>query len=510
MSESAPPAIPRTGLLLLLAAILVAAACAIIYELLIGTTSSYFLGDSVEQFSLTIGFFLFAMGLGSWGSRLIARDLLARLVALEIWLGLLGGSTVAILYLAYVFTPHFRYWMLVLTMAIGVLIGLEVPLLTRILRGYGSLRTILANVLSLDYLGALLAALLFPYVLMPALGSLHTAALAGLLNVLAGASILICFRHQLRPRSRRWLAAQVGVVTLALAGLLAAAGPLLRQWEDALYAGRIVHSEQSPYQRIVLTQWRGSIRLFLDGHLQFAAVDQHRYHESLVHPAMALTPNRERILIIGGGDGLAAREVLRYPDVRQIDLVDIDPAVTALGRRNVYVTDLNDNALNDERVRVRNEDGFIYLQREHVPYGVIIMDLPDPREEALAKLYSVASYRLCRRHLSPGGLLVTQATSPYFAREAYWSIAATLEAAGLRVLSYHAYVPSFGEWGFHLAGREAPSPDVLRFEVPLRFLDPALFRNMLRFDPDMARLEVAPNRLDRPLLAHYYREGWKE
>ena len=96
----------RIGQFLLLAAILVAAACAIVYELLIGSTSSYFLGDSVEQFSLTLGFFLAAMGLGSWLSRLVHRDLLVWFIALEIWLGLVGGGTVACLYLLYAYTEY--------------------------------------------------------------------------------------------------------------------------------------------------------------------------------------------------------------------------------------------------------------------------------------------------------------------------------------------------------------------------------------------------------------------
>ena len=506
-TQSGPP---RIGLALLLAAIGVAAACAIVYELLIGSISSYFLGDSVEQFSLTIGFFLFAMGLGAWVSRLIEKDLLARFIALEVWLGLIGGSSVAILYLAYTFPGQYRYWMLVLVVAIGTLIGLEVPLLTRILRRHGSLRAILSNVLSLDYLGSLVAALLFPYLLMPMLGSLRTSLVAGLLNVLVGVGLLLSFGGQLRPGARRWLWVQCGPIGVFLVGMLGLAEPLLAHWESALYEDRIIYREESPYQKIVLTRWRDNLRLFLDGHLQFAAVDQHRYHEPLVHPAMALAASRKRVLIIGGGDGLSAREVLKYAEVEQIDLVDIDRAVTDLARRNPPLVQLNQNALNHPKVDIFNQDGFIFLQREHPPYGVIIIDLPDPREETLAKLYSVAGYRLCRRHLGPGGVLVTQATSPYYARQAYWSIAATLEAAGFQVYSYHAHVPSFGEWGFHLASVGPLDPKAVEFDVPCRFLTGELFRAMLLFDPDMARVAVEPNRLDKPLLARYYRQGWRQ
>ena len=497
----------RIGQFLLLAAILVAAACAIAYELLIGSTSSYFLGDSVEQFSLTIGFFLAAMGLGSWLSRLVHRDLLVWFIALEIWLGLVGGGTVACLYLLYAYTEYLRYGMLLLILVIGSLIGLEVPLLTRILQGYGSLRTTLSSVLSMDYLGSLVAALLFPYLLLPVLGGLHVSAVTGLVNVGIGVGVLMIFRSEL-GKSFGWLAFQAGGCGFLLILLLVSSGPLLERWESALYDDRIVHSEQSAYQKIVLTLRGEQIKLFLNEHLQFASVDEHRYHEALVHPAMALTRERERVLIIGGGDGLTAREVLKYEEVQQVDLVDLDPAVTNLARRNIHLTRLNKNALNYPKVRILNEDGFIFLQEDRAPYGAIFLDLPDPREEALSKLYSVEGYRMCRRLLAPGGVLVTQATSPYYARRTYWSIAATLEEAGFRVYSYHTLVPSFGEWGFQMASVESLDVNRVRFEVPRRFIAPVLFRTMLQFDSDMERLQVEPNRLDRPILARYYRQDW--
>ena len=508
--EDHSAAIPRLGLFFLLGGILIAAACAIVYELLIGSISSYFMGDSVEQFSLTIGFFLFAMGLGSWLSRLIQQNLLARFISLEIWLGMVGGTSVAFLYIFYAYTDHYRYLMVVMVLVIGILIGLEVPLLARILRGYGPLRTTLSNVLSLDYLGSLVAALLFPYLLLPLLGGLHTGLVAGLVNLGVGLGVLLSFRHQLDSRQRSSLYLQGGIVGAALLGLLAAANPLLERWESSLYEDRIVHSEQSPYQKIVLTRWRDDLRLFLNGHLQFASRDQHRYHESLVHPAMSLASNRDRVLIIGGGDGLSASEVLKYKEVERIDLVDLDRAVTDLARRSIYMTRLNKNALNQPKVHIFNQDAFIFLQQEHVPYGVIILDLPDPREEALAKLYSVTGYNLCRRHLAKGGVLVTQASSPYFVRQAYWCVGATLAAAGLQVVPYHTWIPSFGEWGFHLASVAPLDLSTLDLAVPLRYLEEGLFQHMLEFDAEMAKIEVEPNRLDRPLLARFYRRGWSQ
>ena len=507
-AAAASTEISHLALLLLLAAIFAAAACAIVYELLIGTVSSYFLGDSVEQFSVTIGCFLFAMGLGSWASRLLRDHLIERFVGLEIALGLVGGLAVPALYLAYAYTGHYRYVQITVILVIGGLIGLELPLLTRILRRSGSLRTILSDVMSLDYFGSLVAALLFPYVLLPLLGAFHTSLVAGLINAAVGLLLLVSVRSHVRPAMGLVLGTGGGLVLAILGSLSLGAGPLQQRWEASLYADAIVHSEQTPYQKVVLTQWHDQVRLYLDGHLQFSSADEYRYHESLVQPAMALTRSRERILVIGGGDGLAVREVLKHADVHEVEVVDIDPVVTRLARRDMRLTAINENALNYPKVRIFNEDAFAFLQRGHQPYGVIILDLPDPRFESLAKLYSVEGYRLCRRHLAKGGIVVTQATSPYYARRAYWTIAATLETAGFGVHSYHAYVPSFGEWGFHLAALEAVDPAMATLEVPCRFLDESMFEPMFRFPADMRRVEVEANRLDRPHIARHYREDW--
>ena len=494
------------GLFLILASIFVAAACGIVYELLVGSISSYFLGNSVEQYSLTIGFFLFAMGLGSWISRAVHERLIRRLVALELWLGLVGGLTVPALYLAYAYTSVYRYLMLVIILIIGTLIGLEIPLLTRILRRHGSLRTILSNVLSVDYIGALVAAVLFPFFCLPVLGALHTSLAAGALNVLAGSTILLAMWAELSVRDRGRLILQGVLVSGVLVVFAIQAQPLMDRWEDTLYEGQVVFSTQSEYQKIVVTRWKDETRLFLNEHLQFSSVDEYRYHEALVHPAMALSHNRARVLVIGGGDGLAVREILRYSEVEDIELVDLDPAMTTLARRNLYFTDLNRNALSHPRVRVTNEDGFTFLQREHEPYSVVIIDLPDPREEEISKLFSVEAYRLIRRHLAPGGVVVTQATSPYYTRLAYWCIGESMEEAGLDVMSFHAYVPSFGEWGFHLGSEQPIDPRDIEFVPGLRYLNKEIFLSKLDFDADMARVEVEPNTLERPILAGYYRE----
>ena len=494
---------------LLLAAVFAAAACAIVYELLIGSVSSYFLGDSIEQFSLTIGFFLFAMGIGSWGSRLIRSKLIDRFIGIEIWLGLVGGISVPVLYLAYGYTSHYRYCMLLLITAIGTLIGLELPLITRILREKeGSLRATLSNALSFDYFGSLVAALLFPYVLLPFLGTFYTSLGAGLINVAIGVALLVCLWRTVDRNSRMRLSLLGIAAAAVLIGALVFAASLKERWESGLYADRIIFSARSAYQQIIVTQWQDDVRLYLDGHLQFSSVDEYRYHEALVHPAMTLSMSRARVLIVGGGDGLSAREVLKYEDVETVDLVDLDSAVTNLARRDERLTALNENALNKPKVRILNEDAFLFIQRAHVPYGVIIVDLPDPRTDSLAKLYSVEGYELFQRHLAPGGVLATQATSPYYARRTFWSIAATIAEAGLQVVPYHVLVPSFGVWGFQLAASKHLELEEVEFSVPRRFLRQELLPQMRSFPPDMGPVEVETNRLDRPVLIQYYKDDW--
>jgi spermidine synthase len=346
--------------------------------------------------------------------------------------------------------------------------------------------------------------------LLPALGNLHTGLLTGLVNAVVGACLLWNCWEQLSPSWRRGLCLQAALVLGGLLALLAGANPLLERWESDLYADRIIYSQQSPYQKIVLTRWGEDLRLYLDNHLQFASVDERRYHESLVHPALSLAASRRRVLIVGGGDGLTAREALKYPDVEEVDLVDLDKAMTDLARRHLLLTSLNDNALNHPQVRVHNQDAFAFLQEAQVQYGAILIDLTDPRTEAVTKLYSVEGYQRCRRLLGPGGVLVTQATSPYHARRAFWCIGKSMEEAGFHVYPYHVLVPSFGEWGFQLGAMEPLEPAKVQFSAPRHFLRPELLPGMLLFDPDMERIEVEANRLDRPVLARYYRDEWGE
>ena len=319
------------------------------------------------------------------------------------------------------------------------------------------------------------------------------------------------------PGARVDLESHAGAVRIVLLGAATAlAGRAVTHFENRIYQDEIIYAATSRYQRIVVTRWRADVRLYLDGHLQFSSVDEYRYHEALVHPAMQSAARRERVLILGGGDGLAAREVLRYPAVRSVDLVDLDPAVTELCRTRRIFTDLNDDALSDPRVEIHHADAFGYLRAATEMFDVIIIDLPDPSAPDLAKLYSQAFYGLARRRLTEGGALVSQCTSPFRSRSAFWCIVRTMEAARnsmaaaerMMIHPYHAYVPTFGTWGFCLWGPDSFDPGHQAIPVPTRFLSADVLPGLFVFPPDLAEVEVPINLLNDPVVSRLYRRDY--
>jgi len=489
----------------LLVSVLLIAACGLVYELVAGALASYLLGDSVTQFSTVIGTYLFAMGVGSGLSRFVVRGVATRFVLVELMVGLVGGYSSTILFLAFGFTDSFRLVLYLLVFVIGVLVGLEIPLLMRILRERFDFKDVVAHVLTFDYLGALGASLLFPLVLVPHLGLVRAALLFGLINAVVALWTTVLLRDLL-ARRRLLQALSVGVMA-ALAGGWIAADRTLALGETTLYADDVILAKNTPYQRIVLTAWKDDLRLFLNSHLQFSSRDEYRYHEALVHPGLASMPDVRRVLILGGGDGLALRETLRYPQVEHVTLVDLDPAMTLLFSTHPELVRLNHGAFADPRVRVVNADAFVWLDQTTEAFDFAVVDFPDPSNFSIGKLYTTAFYRELTRHLGPEGRFVVQSTSPLFARQSFWCIVATLEASGLTAAPYHVYVPSFGEWGFVLAGRQA-------FQAPasiplgLRYLTAAEVPALFMFPLDMRRVPVEPNHLNTQALVRYYEHEW--
>ena len=490
----------------LVASAFVVATCGLVYELLASTIASYLLGDSVTQFSTVIGSYLFAMGLGSWCSRYVRKDPLRLFVRVELLIALLGGGSAAALFLLFPLVEHFRVALYGLVLAIGFLVGLEIPLLMRILRDDFDFRQVVSTVLTFDYVGALAASLLFPLILVPHLGMIRTGFLFGIANAAVALALLMVLPRRAELRLER--AAALLILLVLAAGMIAS--DRMQRWSEvATYEEPVLYAESTPFQRIVLTRSGDDIKLFLNGNLQFSSRDEYRYHEALVHPALGRVAHPQEVLILGGGDGLAAREVLKHPGVHHITLVDLDPAMTRLFSRSDILTRLNHGALSDPRLHVINEDGFRWVREARGHYDAIVVDLPDPTDFSLGKLYTESFYREMRRLLAPGGVATVQSTSPLVAPNAFWSVAATLEAAGLQIRPYHAYVPSFGEWGFILAAN-GPIPRAVRLPAGDRFLNPATAERLFDFPPDMARRAAPVNRLDNQALVRLFADEWAQ
>ena len=515
-----PKAAPRVRPIeaALLASVFIVAACGLVYELAAGALASYLLGDSILQFSTVIGTYLFAMGIGSYLSRFFERQLIAHFLRIELLVGVLGGLMPAALFTLHALAaPSFRFALYAMVLAVGVLVGLEIPLVMRILkrqfRGDGGsrygLKNLVSQVLTFDYLGALAVSIAFPLLLVPQLGLIRTGVFFGLFNVGVACWALWLFRGQLRQRAGHALACALSLAALLAA--LAGADRVTTWAEDRFYADSVLFSETSAYQRVVVTSGRAGVRLFLNGNLQFHSRDEYRYHEALVHPAMAAHGAPKRVLVLGGGDGMAVREVLKYASVEQVTLVELDPHMTRLFAEQPLLRQLNGDALHSPRLSIVNADAFAWLEQDggHSAgsFDVIVVDFPDPTNFSIGKLYTSSFYKLIDAHLSASGYAVVQTTSPLVARKSFWTVASTIEAVGLSATPYHAHVPSFGEWGFILASRR---PYRLPTALPqhLRFLSlpglPALFD----FPPDMARVPTEVNRLSNQVLVQTFEAEW--
>ena len=483
------------------------AACGLIYELIAGTLASYLLGDTVFQFSTVIGCYLFAMGIGSYLSRFLNRGLVARFVSIELMVGVVGGFSSSFLFLAFAYTQAFQLILYVVVILVGTLVGLEIPLLMRILKERFQVRELVSHVLTFDYLGALGASLLFPILLVPKLGLVRSALVFGIFNAAVALWSTWLFREQI-ARTRALRAGCVIVIAL-LGGATLFADRISSAADASLYADEVIFNRDTRYQRIVLTKWKDDLRLFLNSHLQFSSRDEYRYHEALVHPGLAAIPGARRVLVMGGGDGLAVREILKYPDIQSVTLVDLDPEMTHLFSTHPVMSALNGHSLTAPRVHVINADAFRWLDTNTEQFDFIVADFPDPTSYAIGKLFTTAFYRLASKHLARGGMIVVQSTSPLFARKSYWCIVESVRQAGLRTYPYHVYVPSFGEWGYVIGSFEEWHPPA-QLPAGLRFLSTKNVNELFVFPVDMQQVPAEPNRLNNQVLVRYYEEEWKD
>jgi spermidine synthase len=500
------------------AAIFATGSAGMVAEFVLSTLATYLLGNAVFQWTIIMSLMLFAMGVGSRISKHFDTALLDTFVLTEFALSILCAASAILAYSVVAYSAYTGLVIYTLSIAIGVLIGFEIPLVTRINREYEELRFNIASVMEKDYYGSLVGGLFFAFIALPHIGLTYTPIILGSLNFCVASFFIIFFFY--RIKQKKIISTAFAGCALVLVMLTVSAKPIMLFSEQRLYKDKVIYVEQSHYQKIVVTQWKKDYWLFINGQQQFSTYDEEKYHEPLVHPAMRLSNQRRAVLILGGGDGLALREVLKYKDVHGVTLVDIDPSMTAFASRNPILAKINQGAMQDKRVQIVNADAGVYLQKDDRIYNIIIIDLPDPDTVDLMHLYSRRFYGLVKKHLTADGVMVTQAASPYFARQAFCSILKTVAAAGLSPLPYHNHIPTMGEWGWVLAMKaEAMPPSKLKKRLQrldfdgldTRFLNTAAVTAMIHFGKGVLEKQqlddIEINTELNPVLVRYYRNG---
>lgn len=489
----------------------------IVAEYILSTLATNFLGDSVFQWSMILSVMLFSMGIGSRLSKYFTKHLLETFIAIELLLSFFVSYSSLFAYTASSFTIYTGLIIYTLSIIIGVFIGLEIPLVIRLNDSFQSLRINIAAVMEMDYLGSLVGGLFFVFIGLPYLGLTYTPFVLGLVNFMVAMLLFLITRKELKNNNGKKVMMISSFVLVVLSLGFFIAKPLILFGEQQKYQDKIVYEKQSKYQKIVITEWKDNYWLYINGNLQLSTLDEDKYHEVIVHPIMTLNKAPQDVLILGGGDGCAVREVLKYPTVNKVTLVDLDPEMTKVGQEHPVFVDVNKNALNHSKVKVLNEDGYTFLEQTKEMYDVIIVDLPDPKSVELGRLYSYEFYKLCNKQLRKNGFIITQAGSPYYNTKAYNCIDLTLTKAGFSTAKLHNQVLTLGEWGWVLGAKNEEKEKLnqklkkLSFDhIKTKWIDNEAmqlitsFGKNIYFD-DSSIVEV--NQIHNPVLYHYYLKG---
>ena len=504
---------------ILKAAIFATGFAGIVAEYTLSTLATYFIGNSIFQWTMIVSLMLFCMGLGSRLSKLITKNLIQNFLILEASLSIIVAFSSVLVYTLAAISQYYGIVIYSLSMIIGLLIGIEIPLVVRINKEYEDLKSNISSILEKDYYGSLVGGVFFAFIGLPILGLSYTPFVLGIINFLVALIVLYRFKDKINPRKLSRLKVALTIVFAVLITGISFTKPIIQWGEQKKYKDKVIYSEQTKYQNIVLTEWKDEHWLYLNGNLQFCSIDEKMYHEPLVHPIMSLHPKPQRVLILGGGDGCAVREILKYKEVEKIDMVDLDPKMTDLGTNNPILIDINQGSMHSDKLSIFNKDAYIHLEQNSADfYDVIIADLPDPRNIELGRLYSHEFYTLCYRKLRKNGLIITQSGSPYFATKAYNCIDKTMQSAGFTTVKLHNQVISMGEWGW-IAGTKSKSTNKKQFKKKLQALD---FKNtptnwinqeamqlITSFGKDffISDDSIEINKVHNPVLYQYYLKG---
>ncbi|MEK6481862.1 polyamine aminopropyltransferase [Catalinimonas sp. 4WD22] len=490
----------------------------IVAEYVLSTLATYFLGDSVFQWTMIVSMMLFSMGLGSRLSKLFEKDLLQKFIYVEFTLSILSAFAALLAYTAAAYTMYTGFIIYGFSILIGLLIGLEIPLVIRLNDEFEELKVNISSVMEKDYYGSLLGGIFFAFIGLPYLGLTYTPFILGITNFLVALLLIYVLWSVLETKVKRRLSLTASGVAVVLIGGLMLAEPIILYGEQQRYRDKIIYQEQSRYQRIVITQWKDHFWLYINGNQQLSTLDEQMYHEPLVHPAMQLLPSVKDVLILGGGDGCGVREILKYPGVENITLVDLDPAMTELGKNHPILKDLNNGALLNEKVEIVNEDAFHFLENTNQYFDVVIVDLPDPKTVELGRLYSMEFYTLASRQMRPNAVMITQAGSPYFATKAFYCIDKTMSAAGFKTQPMHNQVVTLGEWGWVIGVKTEQSSLNLKeklqqlsfTDIETAWLNQEAMQLMTSFGKNFFLSEndsVEVNTVHNPVLYKYYLDG---
>jgi spermidine synthase len=557
MTENIKEKIPRLLLVLLAFCMFSTGAAGLVEQYVLATMTTIILGNSIEQFSLVIACMMLMMGVSGLVQRVMSdRNLLQKFILVEIMIALLGAFSPLMIYAAYGYLEHhFIFVHYGFLLSIGFLIGFEIPLVMRIVAQQKiGLKVNLTVVYAMDYIGAFFGAIVWVFYLLKNHPLTEISFIVAGFNFVVAAVAVLYFMYAKLILHPKFNLALLSITLLALIWGFNNNREMSVFLEQRFYADPIVYQETTKYQHLVITHNKvtGDIRLYINGNTQFSSLDEVRYHESLVFPLMAAVPRKGNVLVLGGGDGLALRELNKYLSIQQITLVDLDPEMIRIASENKYLTKLNQNAFKNAKVLtelfnmkdtgdkksiyladptlddgdawatsvdVVNIDADMFLRKApKAPWDAVIIDLPDPSSIELSKLYSKQFYMSLKRHLSPNAYIAIQSTSPYHAKEAYLSIGATLQAAGFKVLPYRQNIPSFGDWGYYLAWSNSETPEALKerlstltsFEVESSFLTPELLASTFAFGKgELVLDDVCINTLMWPcLLDRYTEHSW--
>lgn len=485
----------------------------IVAEYILSTLASYFIGNAIMQFTLIVSIMLFAMGLGSRLSKSLTKNVVVYFIVTELVLSVLVSFSAIVSYLIYGFTDISWLVIYLLSILVGILIGLEIPLATRINNDFEELRVNISNILEKDYYGSLIGGLFFAFIGLPYLGLTYTPFILGLLNLGVSFWLFIVLKDVIPLKAKKILSYIYMLVTILIIGGLYFAQPIVKYGEQAKYKDKIIFNKQTKYQKLVITKWKDWYSLYINGNQQLSTFDEFMYHEPMVHLPMQLIKKRKNILILGGGDGCIAREVLKYDDVKTVTLVDLDYEMLELGKNNPIFLELNKNSLNNSKLTTFAEDAFNFLENTSKKYDAIFIDLPDPNNIDLNKLYTKEFYYLCNQKLTNDGILITQSGSPYYATKAFYCIEKTIRKANFETLPVHNQILTLGEWGWIIGTKHKISDyqlaqvNVSKIES-LKWLNNKAIQQITSFGkPLVDTTGVEINTIFSPKLYRYYKEG---